>query len=198
MKEMTPRTSDKRKSILNAALSCFTQYGIESTTIEQIRDQADASVGSLYHHFGNKEGIAAALYKEGLRQFMRTLSENMRSVTSIEQMIAATIHANLDWIVENPDWARFIFNHRHVLKDTDQENDFKSEVKAAHQDMTHEWQNLSNYDRLISMPQDVYQSCLIGPTHHYAREWLEGRAETSPQEMSRYLIHMACRCLLTP
>jgi len=196
MREMTPRTNDKRKNILKAALACFTQYGIESTTIEQIRDLSDTSVGSLYHHFGNKEGIASALYKEGLRQFMRGLSEQMRSVTSIEQMIAVTVHSNLNWIVENPDWARFIFNHRHVLKENAQEDSFKAEVKTAHLEMTNQWLSLSDSDRLIPMPLDVYQAILIGPTHHYAKEWLGGRAETPPKEMGDYLINMACRCLL--
>ncbi|MGA4603385.1 helix-turn-helix domain-containing protein, partial [Ectopseudomonas hydrolytica] len=31
------------------------------TTIEMIRDRSGASIGSLYHHFGNKERIIAAL-----------------------------------------------------------------------------------------------------------------------------------------
>ena len=106
---MTQRTIETRKRILNAALMFFTQYGIESTSIEQIREGADASVGSIYHHFGNKDGIAVALYKEGLRQFTRSLFQNMQTVTSIEQMINVTIRSNIDWIVENQDSGTLYF-----------------------------------------------------------------------------------------
>lgn len=193
---MAQRTSETQKRILNAALLCFTQYGIEATSIEQIREGADASVGSIYHHFGNKDGIAVALYKEGLRQFTHSLFKDMQAVTSIEQMIAVTIHSNIDWIVENQDWARFVFKHRHVLKENAQEEPFKQEVKTVHQALTNQWLNLKDSELLISLPMEMYQSCLIGPTHHYAREWLDGRVEASPKEMSDYLVNAACRSLL--
>lgn len=193
---MAQRTSETRQRILNAALVCFTQHGIESTTIEQIRECADASVGSVYHHFGNKDGIAVALYKEGLRQFRDSLSKNMQSIDSIEQMIIVTIQSNIDWIVENPDWARFIFKHRHVLKESNQEEIFQAKMKSSHQKLANHWLSLIDSDRLIPMPLQLYQALIIGPTHHYAKEWLEGRTQHSLKEMSDYLANAACRSLL--
>ena len=56
----------------------------------------------------------------------------MQTVTSIEQMINVTIRSNIDWIVENQDWARFIFKHRHVLKENAQEEPFKQEAERLY------------------------------------------------------------------
>ena len=51
-------TKQSRKdSILTAALACITDVGADATTIEMIRERSGASIGSLYHHFGNKDCI---------------------------------------------------------------------------------------------------------------------------------------------
>ena len=51
-----------KRRMLQGALACFNEHGIEPTTIEMILTRCDASVGNLYHHFGSKEGLVAALF----------------------------------------------------------------------------------------------------------------------------------------
>ena len=58
----------RREAILDAALECFSTLGYEQTTLADIRAKAGASTGSIYHHFGSKERIAADLYLDGVRQ----------------------------------------------------------------------------------------------------------------------------------
>ena len=55
-------TTDRRQDILNAALACATEGGVDAVTIDGVRARCGASVGSIYHHFGNKDGIVAALF----------------------------------------------------------------------------------------------------------------------------------------
>ena len=52
--------SSRKDEILQAALACFATWR-DATTIEMIRDRSGASIGSLYHHFGNKERIHGEL-----------------------------------------------------------------------------------------------------------------------------------------
>ena len=40
----------------------FLEQGIETTSIEMIRAKSESSVGAIYHHFKNKEGIVAVLF----------------------------------------------------------------------------------------------------------------------------------------
>ena len=51
---------DRKQAILEAALAAFLQKGVLATTIDDVRERSGASVGSIYHHYGSKEGIAAA------------------------------------------------------------------------------------------------------------------------------------------
>ncbi|HIO92481.1 MAG TPA: TetR/AcrR family transcriptional regulator [Leucothrix mucor] len=48
--------------ILTAALDLFVDSGYHKVSIHQIQSQADVSIGSIYNHFGGKEGVAKALY----------------------------------------------------------------------------------------------------------------------------------------
>ena len=52
----------RRDAILEAALEAFDATG--ATAIEEVRRRSGASVGSIYHHFGNVDGVVAALYLE--------------------------------------------------------------------------------------------------------------------------------------
>ncbi len=48
--------------IIAAALQLFTQRGYFSTSVPDMARTAQVSVGSIYHHFKDKEDVARALY----------------------------------------------------------------------------------------------------------------------------------------
>ncbi len=48
-------------AILDAAERLFLTHGFAATTIEELAEDADVAVGSIYGHFGGKEGVYAAL-----------------------------------------------------------------------------------------------------------------------------------------
>lgn len=59
-----------RESIMAAALQLFTRRGYFNTTVPDVARAAQVSVGSIYHHFKDKEDVARALYlglMEGLQ-----------------------------------------------------------------------------------------------------------------------------------
>ena len=45
----------RRTEILDAALRCFDRRGVTATTIEDIRAESGASIGSIYHQFTSKD-----------------------------------------------------------------------------------------------------------------------------------------------
>jgi len=61
---VTENTTDRRELILATALRLFTEHGYFNTTVHDIQKEANVSIGSIYHHFGNKESIAKALFAE--------------------------------------------------------------------------------------------------------------------------------------
>ena len=90
------RSSKRKQEILAAALSCFNEFGVEGTTIEQIRERSGASVGSLYHHFGNKDRIAAALFIEGMEDYHQKLSAALEQAGEAEAGIKVMVQSYIN------------------------------------------------------------------------------------------------------
>lgn len=193
---MREPSSDRQRSIIEAALACFSRNGVEATTIDMIREASGASVGSLYHRFGSKEGIAAEVYVQGLRDFRDSLDTRLAGVRNLEEAVHAVIDANIDWIVANPDWARFVFNHRMVLVQADREAAFTQEVVASNQKWWSRLLELPGAEKLSATSGGLYQSLLAGAVHDYARHWLEGRRKTSPDALRGAFARAAYASLL--
>ena len=62
-------TEERRREIIDAALACFTEAGFLATTMDDIRRRAEASNGSVYHHFKSKEQLAAAVYLTAISEY---------------------------------------------------------------------------------------------------------------------------------
>lgn len=179
-----PNTQEKKRLALQAALGCFTQHGLAGTTIDMIREASGMSVGSLYHHFGNKEKIAAALYIQGLRNFGSLvkcyLSELPPHDKTAESGVKALVYANVDWISTEPDWARFVFHHRSLLSQDllpkeKKEDKVQRELKGFSFDLVQWFTPHIVSGNLKTMPYELFSSAISGPTHDYARHWLAGR-----------------------
>lgn len=72
--------SDRRKArtaaaILGAAERLFLDRGFGATTIEDLSAAADVAIGSIYAHFGSKEGVYAALVERALELDERYVGE---------------------------------------------------------------------------------------------------------------------------
>ena len=107
-------TRRRRQAILDAALECFSAIGYDHTTLADIRAKAGASTGSIYHHFGSKEHIAANLYLEGVRQTQEAGLEALLRTKTARTGVTAQVGAYIDWVVEHPAMARFLFAMRHA------------------------------------------------------------------------------------
>ncbi|HMM73641.1 MAG TPA: TetR/AcrR family transcriptional regulator [Rhodocyclaceae bacterium] len=60
--------------IIDAALRLFTQRGYFSTTVPDVARAAQVSVGSIYHHFKDKEDVARALYADLVERLQHALT----------------------------------------------------------------------------------------------------------------------------
>ena len=188
----------RKDEILQAALACFTDFGVDATTIEMIRDRSGASIGSLYHHFGTKERIIGALYLAGTAEYAALLAEGFAQADSAEACVKLLVTSYVDWVVANPDWARFILHSRGRVE--------ASEVGAELREV-----NRVNFRRILdalavyraqglfkAMPVDCFTSVVIGPTHDFARHWLAGRTQTSLAECRELLAQVAWDSVRAP
>jgi AcrR family transcriptional regulator len=63
------RKDAKRKHIMDTAARVFAERGYHGTTVKDIVDEAEISVGSFYFYFKGKENLFAELYTEITREF---------------------------------------------------------------------------------------------------------------------------------
>jgi len=175
---MTTTRKNRKQEILDAALACFTENGVEATTIDLIRERSQASVGSMYHHFGSKEAIAASLYVEALAEHHEYQQSLLQKARTAEDGVKAITYAYVDWVSANPDKARFVLYNRSVLAKTEKADELKERTRKQYTEILAWFQPFVARGELKKIPSELYASLIVGPAHDYARLWLSGRAKT--------------------
>lgn len=168
-----------KQEILSSALKCFIDKGVENTTIADIREASGISVGSIYHHFGNKDGIVTALFLSGVNDHSKQQELTLETCSSAEAGVKAVVRCYIDWINDNPDWARFIFRYRSMVEHHVRTEEEK-EQRKAHFKRLKDW--FSPYvmnGEMQHLPFEVYHTLIIGPSQDFALRWLAGRTKTN-------------------
>ena len=70
-----PRSDDKRKAILDAALRVFAERGITSAPTSAISRAAGVAEGSLFTYFATKDELMHELYLDLRQEFSRQLTD---------------------------------------------------------------------------------------------------------------------------
>lgn len=165
------------EKVLAAALKLFDEVGYSAATIEDIRLQSDVSIGSIYHHFGNKEGIAGALYLDSLADFQRGLIGSVRG-RDAEAGVRAGVAHHLGWMGRNRARTRFLMRRR----ETEAIPAHRSEVAALNRTLFSEladWHRpLAARQTMRDLPVPLLYAIWFGPAQEYARAVLE-RARSS-------------------
>ena len=179
-----------KRQILAQALDCFLEQGIETTTIEQICEHSGASVGAVYNHFKNKEGIVRALYLAALQDQSQQRMHALHDAQGIQQGIAVLIHSYIAWTVQHPQFARFLYTARSSFNtvtqaDIEQQNQQRNQYLLLWIDQ--------QLDRVVleHIPYELLFSLVIGATESYCRAWLSGRVQSSPLQYQEQLARSA-------
>lgn len=176
------RSRSRKSTIIDAALSCFTECGVDETKIGDICRRSKASVGSIYHHFGNKDGLARAVYMEGVRRFQEGLVTELKRHRDAKGGIFAMIRYHIDWAVKHRDWARYLFQKRHA--------DFMGSTDEVFGEMNRDFaRQISGWfgghvkeGALRLLPPDLYPCILFGPCQEFLHHYLAGYTVTPIQE----------------
>lgn len=200
MKTATRSSSSetRRRQILEAALDCFTAHGVEATTISDIRSRCGASVGSIYHHFGSKEELAAALYMEGLRSYQDGFLRELKRHNHAESGVRAVVDYHLRWVSGKTDWARYLLYQREDSSITLAEDAIGAMNESFVAAMMSWLKPHIQTGAVARLPQDLYQPVLVGPLHHFSRQWLAGRTTSSMAEAQGVLAEVVWKALQGP
>jgi AcrR family transcriptional regulator len=185
----------RREQILEAARACFSEHGYAATTIEQIAARSGASNGSIYHHFGAKDGILAALYTSALASYQDELLALLRAhADDAEAGIRGAVRHHLAWVEAHPDETRTLFEHRQTLERTpragelrDQNRPVLAEVRA--------WMARHVEAGTVRDLGPATAAVWFGPAQSVARDWIGGRLRGRPTAVGEALAEAAWRAL---
>ncbi|TCB54102.1 TetR/AcrR family transcriptional regulator [Acinetobacter terrestris] len=186
------RRAELKRILLQHALDCFSEFGIEATSIEMIRARADSSVGAIYHHFKNKEGMVGALFGAALQDQLQLRTAALAQVQGLQQGLAVIIAQYIDWVVQNPDFAQFLFMARLGLG-TAQQAEIAAQNQQRNQAVFAWLQRQADEDiaQIAKIPRDLLLSLILGATESYCRAWLSHKVSTSPILYKQVLIDAA-------
>lgn len=179
---MIATTRSRREAIRGAALHAFLDHGVPDAPIEDICRRADASVGSVYHHFGDKAGLAGAVYVEALAAYQAMFLAVLRDhPDDAEAAVRRIVRAHLRWCLnERSDLARFLLFHGDAARGASAEalatlnREFFAEVLRW-------WRPHARYGVLRDLDLDLAYAVWLGPAQEYCRLRLAGRTAVAPR-----------------
>lgn len=111
--DKTANSEDRRQVVLETALALFTRRGYFNTSVHDIQRAAGVSVGSIYHHFKNKEGIAKALYDDLVERLSQAMEGIMATHATAHDRCRAVIACLFELTEAAPETMQYILYAKH-------------------------------------------------------------------------------------
>ncbi|MEM7326044.1 MAG: TetR/AcrR family transcriptional regulator [Actinomycetota bacterium] len=106
------RTIRTRRAFVDEAERLFARDGIAATSVTDVVEGAGRSIGSLYHHFANKEGLVAAVVDRLLGELeervISAINPDRWQGASIRDILTTFVHSSLETSVARPGYKRIL------------------------------------------------------------------------------------------
>lgn len=191
------RRAELKRIILRTALASFNRQGIEATTIDMIKESCQTSVGAIYHHFGNKEGLIAALFFAALDDLATLRDRYLAQAKTAQEGVQALVYSYVDWVDSQPDYARFQFAARFSVANGPFKEELATRNNSRNKTLQSWLSEVSHQKELKRLPLELMPSLIIGAAENYSRAWLAGRVNNSPKTYRTELAEAAWRGICT-
>jgi AcrR family transcriptional regulator len=186
-----------KRELMACALDAFEATGIAATTVEDIRARAGSSIGSIYHHFGNKDGLVAALFFAAIDDESKLCDSHIAAATSTREIIEAIVRGYVEWVAAQPRLARFLYMARSTVAAGPAGEDLARRNKARYRALF-DWLAKGVAEGTVrALPRETYVPLMIGPAETYCRAWLSERVRTSPAQHVAIFTEAAWRAVAT-
>jgi AcrR family transcriptional regulator len=148
---------------VDAALGLVAEKGLPALTIAALTVRSGASNGSVYHHFGSRNGVVAALYAECFRQCVDALLpalDDRPAALAVPDMV----RRYLDWVLANPARAGVLYGAA---------TEAVAEAKAEVFEPVATWfAERMVAEEIRTLPLPTVDPIVMGPAHECARRFL--------------------------
>lgn len=163
------RGAGTRRRALAAALDLFDAQGVDATTIEQVRDAAGISIGSLYHHFGSREGLVAALYDDLLARYRAVIAADFARHDAVRALLDSYVTMHIAWSMQNPAAERFLSEYRHHRAVSADDEKINRGTADFIRPLLDRLKPAVTAGILKPLPAELILSMVMGPVHSWLR-----------------------------
>jgi AcrR family transcriptional regulator len=156
----TPKRGTVRDNILRTALHLFTTRGYFNTSVHDIQGQAGVSIGSIYNHFGGKEGIARALYVDLVERMNAFVDVAFEADPDTHNRCKALVRGLFELTESDPETVNFVLNAKHKEFLPEEPPICSSEPFVRMREILH---GGIEAGEIKSMDPMVVASCVYGP-----------------------------------
>lgn len=167
---------DARDRLLQVARRRFAVDGALVPTLDEVRREAEVSVGALYHHFPDKPALAAAVYAQLIGEYQSAFVSMLRANDTAEAGIRGGVRHHLRWVAEHRGEARLLLGDR---IDSAALHDSNRDFFAAVGDW---WRPHHTYGALRPMRLGITAALWLGPAQEFSRYWLAGGDTRMPRD----------------
>ncbi|MEV4670593.1 MULTISPECIES: TetR/AcrR family transcriptional regulator [Actinomadura] len=187
---MSPKhqgTDETVARILTEALRVHAERGHGGFTMKAVIAATGMSSGSLYHHFGSFDGLAAALYARCMADLLDTLLDALEGITDAQEGVEAATRAYLSFTRERSDAARFIHSSAYAAF-LPEHAAVIAELKTPRIAKLVAWMvpHVAG-GRVARLSPVMMEMLLIGPVAETARRWLSDPSAVDLDEAAAVL-----------
>ena len=168
--------TDARGRLLQVARRRFAVDGALVPTLDEVRREAEVSVGALYHHFPDKPALAAAVYAQLIGEYQTGFLAMLRGHDTAEGGIRGGVAHHLRWVTEHRGEARLLLGDR---LDSAELRDANRGFFTAVGDW---WRPHHAYGVLRPMRLGLTAALWLGPAQEFSRYWIAGGDANMPGE----------------
>ncbi|MBF6168057.1 TetR/AcrR family transcriptional regulator [Streptomyces gardneri] len=187
-----------RERILAEATRQLLAKGYSAFTVAGVRDRLGLSSGSMFHAFGSKAELAAAVYVFGMLDYQRTVLEVLdTSDVGAEQAIRAMLAAHLGWVEDHRDLARFLFATLPDEVARAAEPELAQHNRVFFGALERRYRELRATADVGEDGYPVAHAICVGPAQEYCRQWVRGRVTAPPRTLAATFQEAALAALAT-
>ncbi len=113
MKRREINPQQKVAQVVQTARSLFVTNGYHNVSIPQIVSESGVSIGAIYHHFGNKQGLAKSVHDLTLQQFQDWFNQRLASCQSVREKLRAFSDLVLEVTDQDPEMMEYMLLMKH-------------------------------------------------------------------------------------
>ena len=84
----------RRAQLTQAAIACFSENGYHSTTIRDVAERAEVSIGLIYQYVGDKEDLLFLALQEVLQAYQREIPQALAGIGEPLQRLSTAVHTH--------------------------------------------------------------------------------------------------------